>query len=112
MWLWFDHIQENVKAFSIKKLVTDVYIEKTLKKWIKKCMKIENAHIKASNESVQLKDWHRILNKYNDYFSQKILVWLFKKVLKFHVMLSIIWDEILLYREKSVVWYNNLKQQK
>ena len=74
MWLWFDHVQENVKTFNIKKLVTDVYIKKTFKKWIKKCMKIENAHIKASNESVQSKDWHRILNKYNDYFSQKILV--------------------------------------
>ena len=39
-----------------QKLVTDVYIEKSLKKWIKKCIKIENAHIKASSESVQSKN--------------------------------------------------------
>ena len=69
LWLWFNHVQENVKTFNIKKLVIDVYIRKTLKKWIKKCMKIENACIKTSSESVQLKDWHKISDKYDDYFS-------------------------------------------
>ena len=111
-WLWFDHVQENVKIFNIKKFVTDVYIEKTLKRWVRKCIKIENACIKASSESVQSKDWHKISNKYNDYFSQKILMWLLKKALKLHIMLSIIWDKVLLYEKKSVVWCNNLRQQK
>ena len=46
-----------------------MYIKKTLKRWIKKCMKIENACIKISDESVQSKNWHRISNKYDDYFS-------------------------------------------
>ena len=110
-WLWFEHVHENVKMSSTRKLMIDVYTEKILKWWIRKCMKIENAHIKTSNESAQSEDWHKISEKYNDYMSQKILVWLLKRASKLCVMLSIIQDKVLFYKKKSVVWCNNSEQQ-
>ena len=55
-WLWFEHVYKNVKMSSIKKLVINIYIEKIFKQWVKKCMKIKNAHIKTSDENAQSKN--------------------------------------------------------
>jgi len=49
------------------------------------------------------KDFFSILNKINDIFDMKVLKYLLKESPKLHILLSNIRDEILLYREKSII---------
>ena len=58
-----------------------------------------------------MKNFFSIFNKINDIFNMKALKYLLKEFSKLCILLSNIRDEILLYKEKSIIWILNSDKQ-